>query len=487
MKKRSRLIAELTENCWAIYPEQYSFMLNLLLGNVAPDKAMAEEMREKNRAIQEENSNVIGDTGIAYIPLMGTIYPRSNYFTEVCGGVSLTELNKSLSEALNDPSIKGIIFDVDGPGGAATGVNEFTNTLFNSRGIKPMYAYVGGTAASATYWITSGVDKVFADATARVGSVGTVVGVPKKNDSYYVEITNTLSPYKRPDIENKDHYKNIVKYLDDMTDVFYGSLARNFGLEKDFVIKNFGEGGMKVGQTALESKMIHEIGSFQGTVTAMLDLVTSPDFKVVGAGTSYFFDMGGQVDSNSKTNVNDKMSEDTGGIMDLKELKEKHPSLVLEIEEAASATATKASEEKLNAKDAEIAVLASENESLKKELKEKEKAALQSKTEVAKAKANAIFVAKMAESIIPEKLHAKVEKQVSFSDYLTEECNLDEEKYSEAVASEISDWEASFSSSGSKEIKGVVTRTDENNQETEEEKLDSEDEETVNRLLGLAK
>ena len=148
MKKRSRLIAELTENCWAIYPEQYSFMLNLLLGNIAPDKAMAEEMREKNRAIQEENSNMIGDTGIAYIPLMGTIYPRSNYFTEVCGGVSLTELNKSLSEALNDPSVKGIIFDVDGPGGAATGVNEFTNTLFNSRGTKPMYAYVGGTAAS---------------------------------------------------------------------------------------------------------------------------------------------------------------------------------------------------------------------------------------------------------------------------------------------------------------------------------------------------
>ena len=171
--------------------------------------------------------------------------------------------------------------------------------------------------------------------------------------------------------------------------------------------------------------------------------------------------------------------------MDLKELKEKHPSLVSEIEEAASATATKASEEKLNAKDVEIAALASENESLKKELKEKEKAALQSKTEVAKAKANAIFVAKMAESIIPEKLHAKVEKQVSFSDYLTEECSLDEEKYSEAVASEISDWEASFTSS--KEIKGVVTRTDENNQETDEEKLGTEDEETVNRLLSLAK
>ena len=493
MKKRSRLIAELTENCWAIYPEQYTFMLNFLLGNVVPDKALAEEMRERNRAVQEENSNIIGDTGIAYIPLMGTIYPRTSYFTEMCGGVSLTDLTKKFIEARDDESIKGIIFDVDGPGGAATGVNEFANTLFSSRGVKPIYAYVGGTAASATYWITSAVDKVFADATARVGSVGTVVGVPKKDDSYYVEITNTLSPYKRPDVENKDHYKNIVKYLDDMTDVFYGSLARNFGLDKDFVIKNFGEGGMKVGQTALDSKMIHEISSFSGTVESMLDTLTSTEFRVTTAGNSSFFDMGGRVDSFTKTNVNEELSEVKGGIMDLKELKEKYPSLVLEIEEAASATALKGSEEKTNAlldqiqkKDTEIANLSSENESLKKSLKEQEKAALQSRTETAKAKARAIFVDKMADSNIPENLHSKVEKQVSFSDYLDEECNLNEEKYSEAVASEISDWEASFSDNG-KQIFGVSTRTEEKDQKGEKSELEADDNETVNRLLGLAK
>lgn len=490
MKARSRLIAELTENCWAIYPEQYALMLGLLLGHVSPDKHSAEEMRTKIEETQRENSNLIGDTGIAYIPLMGTIYPRSNAFSEYCGGVTLTDLTKKLVEARDDESIKGIIFDVDGPGGAATGVNEFTNTLYNSRGIKPIYAYVGGTAASATYWITSAVDKVFADATARIGSVGTVVGVPKKDDSNYVEITNTLSPYKRPDIEKEDHYKNIVKYLDDMTDVFYGSLARNFGLDKDFVIKNFGEGGMKVGQTALESKMIHEIGSFSGTVEAMLDQITSPNYSFGSVNNSSFFDMGGRVDSFSKINVNAELSEVKGGIMDLKELKEKHPNLVSEIEEAASATASKGFDEKMNSvldlvqkKDIEIGALTSENESLKKSIKEMEKANLQSKMEVAKANASAIFAAKFGDSVIPEKLYSKVEKQVSFSDFLTEEGNLDKDKYSEAVAAEISDWEETFSSS--KEIAGVVTTTEEKSQEDNKE--ETEEDETVSRLLSLAK
>lgn len=488
MKKRSRLLAELTENCWAIYPEQYAFMLNILLGNAEPNKALAEEMREKGKQVQEENSRMIGDTGIAYIPLMGTIYPRSNAFTEMCGGVSLTELTKKFVESRDDSDVKGIILDVDGPGGAATGVNEFANTLYNSRGIKPIFAYVGGTAASATYWITSAVDRVFADATARVGSVGTVVGVPKKGDSSYVEITNTMSPYKRPDVENEDHYKNIVKYLDDMTDVFYGSLARNFGLEKDFVIKNFGQGGMKVGQTALDSKMIHEIGSFSSTVEAMLDKITSPDYKVGPVSSATFFDMGGRVDSFNKTNVNVKSSEVKGGFMDLKELKENYPNLVSQIEEAASATVSKNHEKEMNvilaevqAKNAEIESLVAEKESLKEALNEKEKDAVRSKMEVAKATAKAVFATKMADSIIPETLHGKVEKQISFSNYLTEEGNLDEEKYSEAVASEISDWETSFS--GKKEIKGVVTKADQDDQE----KNISEEDETVNRLLGFVK
>ena len=489
MKKRSRLIAELTENCWAVHPEHYTFLLNFLTGNVLPDKALAEEIREKNKEVQAENSNIIADTGIAYIPLMGMIYPRSTMMTQFSGGVTLTELTKEFTAARDDDSVKGIIFDVDGPGGAATGVNEFSNMLYNSRGSKPIYAYVGGTAASATYWITSAVDKVFADATARVGSVGTVVGVPKKGADDYVEITNSLSPYKRPNVEDEDHYKNIVKYLDDMTDVFYDSLARNFQLDKNHVIKNFGEGGMKVGNVALQSKMVHEIGSFSGTVEAMLEVITSPEYQAAAPGSSLFFDMGGRVDSFSVSGVNAKMSEVIGGIMDIKELREKHPNLVSEIEEAASATASKKSEEKLNSvldlvqsKDIEIAKLASENETLKKANVDLEKMNLQSKTEAAKSKAKVIFTEKMANSTIPEPFHKKINKQIGFSSFLNEEGNLDEEKYTEAVDAEVADWEATLSSS--QEIHGVVTK---GNGEQEENKEVNELDETAARLIAYAK
>jgi hypothetical protein len=235
--------------------------------------------------------------------------------------------------------------------------------------------------------------------------------------------------------------------------------------------------------------MVHEIGSFAGTVESMLEVITDPGYQVAASGSSLFFDMGGRVDSFSVSGVNAKMSEVIGGIMDIKELREKHPNLVSEIEEAASATASKKSEEKLNSvldlvqsKDIEIAKLASENETLKKANVDLEKMNLQSKTEAAKSKAKVIFTEKMANSTIPEPFHKKINKQIGFSSFLNEEGNLDEEKYTEAVDAEVADWEATLSSS--QEIHGVVTK---GNGEQEENKEVNELDETAARLIAYAK
>ena len=63
-----------------------------------------------------------------------------------------------------------------------------------------------------------------------------------------------------------------------------------------------------------------------------------------------------------------------------------------------------------------------------------------------------------------------------------EEGNLDESGYSESLSSEITDWEASFSSNF--EISGVKTKKEE---EKEEENKETEVDETVARLLAMAK
>ena len=291
-----------------------------------------------------------------------------------------------------------------------------------------------------------------------------------------------MSPYKRPDITNEDHYRNIVKYLDDLTDVFYSSLARNFDIPKSFVIDNFGQGGIKVGKIALESKMIHGISSF---VEAVKELE-----KEINSSNASYFDMGsnssGVVDTPNKMNVDDKSSEANGGKkMDLITLKKEHPALVSEIEEAASATVSKEYEIKMAGLASEKEAMAKENLELSGKLAEKEKELMIAKSETAKEKAHSIFASKISESSIPESLHSKVEKQVKFSTFINENGSLDEKGYSDAVSSEIKDWEGSFSESGF--VAGVGTKGKSPAPGEGKEDAKTENDEIVARLLSAAK
>ena len=481
MKKRSRLIAEVFNNYWAIDPEMHSFMLDFLYGKIEPNLFLAKEFRDEEESNIEERLAMVGGTGIAYIPVFGTIYPRSTGMGEMCGAQETTiqGLRNTFMAALSDKDVKGIIFDHDSPGGAVTGVHGMAQDILAARGTKPIYSFTQGTCASADFWLYSASELRFADATARLGSVGTVVGVRKKDtkDSY-VEVTNSLSPYKRLDIEDADHYKTLVKTLDDITSVFYDDLSAAFGLEKSFVTENFGKGGLKVGSDAQASKMFDEIGSFSDTIDCMISDISSGKRMVVDMAAK------NNVDSFVTASVITKSSEDTtGGIMNILELKANHPELVAELTaEVSAASANKIGDlsATIAAKDAAIAALTEENSSLKKSVQEIEKEKLQASIAASVVLAHSIFDSVFAASSVPENFKAKVEKQISAESFMTEEGALDSEKYKAAVETEIAEWEGSFSGSS---IAGVGSSGHGN--ATEEASNDSEADAYADELLKL--
>ena len=446
MKKRSRLIAEVFNNYWAIDPEMHAFMLDFLYGKIEPNLFLAKEFREEEEANIEERLAMVGGTGIAYIPVFGTIYPRATGMGEMCGAKETTihDLRNTFIAAMDSSDVKGIIFDHDSPGGAVTGVHGMHNYILSARGVKPIYSFTQGTCASADFWLYSAAERRFADATARLGSVGTVVGVRKKDSKdSYVEVTNSLSPYKRLDIEDADHYRTLVKTLDDITSVFYDDLAASYSLEKSFVTENFGKGGLKVGADAQASRMFDEIGSFSATVDCMLSEISSGKRVVVDMAAK------NNVDSFVSASVITKSSEDTtGGTMNILELKANHPDLVAAIAAEVSAASAKTISDisaTVVEKDNIIASLTEENSSLKKAVQENEKARLQASIAASVVLANSIFDSAFAASAIPENFKAKVEKQISAESFMTEEGALDADKYKSAVEAEIAEWEGSFS------------------------------------------
>lgn len=210
--------------------------------------------------------------GVAVIHVQGVISRYANLFQAVCGGVSTEALAKEFTAAISAPSVKAVILNIDSPGGEASGIHELSEMIHAARGKKPVRAYVGGDGCSAAYWVATACDRVTMDATARVGSIGTVVSFLKRPDgegTKRFEFVSSQSPNKRLDPESEQGQNAIQTQLDAMAEVFISRVARNMGVTADKVKSDFGQGGVKIGQQAVEAGMAHELGSLEALIASL--------------------------------------------------------------------------------------------------------------------------------------------------------------------------------------------------------------------------
>ena len=68
-------------------------------------------------------------TGIAQIPVHGTLVRRSLGLEAASGLTSYQDIALALDEALADPQVHGILLDIDSPGGEAGGVCHWRHRL----------------------------------------------------------------------------------------------------------------------------------------------------------------------------------------------------------------------------------------------------------------------------------------------------------------------------------------------------------------------
>lgn len=110
----------------------------------------------------------------AVIPVIGELVHRGGGMDAMSGVTSYEVLQDMVMDALTDPSVTGILLDVDSPGGEAGGVLDFSEWLAAQRGSKPIVAFANGMACSAAYAIASGADTLLISADGFAGSIGVV-------------------------------------------------------------------------------------------------------------------------------------------------------------------------------------------------------------------------------------------------------------------------------------------------------------------------
>lgn len=244
---------------WAIEPD---ILKSLCLSSEIKSFSFQSERRLSN------TRSVLIRDGTAVIPLHGPITARSDLFTFFLGGTSLSDLAKDFQTALDDDQVKAILFDVDSPGGVALGPSEMAEAIFKARGKKPIWSYVGRNCSSAAYWIASATEKIIANPSALLGSIGVVTTIPVQeqpdSEGYKnIEIVSSNAKQKRPDPRTEEGIAEIKRELNDLEAQFIEAIAKYRNISVNAVKNDFGQGGVLIGKNAVAIGMADSLGNYE--------------------------------------------------------------------------------------------------------------------------------------------------------------------------------------------------------------------------------
>jgi capsid assembly protease len=422
---------------WAIVPEKLIEIQEIYFKHSRGEKIDIASIEAKiGKPLKNESKpyRVVND--IAIIPVHGVMAKRANMFTQISGGVSSELVMRDIGKALDDPDVRGVVLDIDSPGGTMDGTLELANFIFEGRDKKKIIAHSDGTMGSAAYWIGSAAHEIYISGdTVQTGSIGVVaqhVDYSKFEEKEGIKTTEIYAGrYKRIASQHEPLSEDGRKYIQSMVDylytVFVDSVARFRGVSSDTVLQNMADGRIFIGKQGITAGLVNDIATLDKLTQIILPAMQVKN-KVI----------------TSKKEVN----------MDLEQLKAEHPDLYKKIQDDTKESVTaqfNVEREQLETANKElqdqVATLTETNEELGKENKEigKRMVALEQKDAArdrrdAQDRADEIFNAALGESKIPAKHHDRVKRGVSFDGFY-KDGEFDRKGFSEAVKTEIEDWE----------------------------------------------
>ena len=269
MKVPTHVIAAIMAAEWAIEPT----FLDTIIKVASREEPFSGPITTTK--MERPNSTLVIEDGIAIINLVGPIIRYGDFFQEVCSGAtSLDTMTKCYQEAMENPKVQGILFNIDSPGGQANGIAEFSDMIRAGCKKKKTMAYTGGSMASAAYWIGSACEHITAAETAFVGSIGVVVSINKSDDNS-ITVTNSKSPKKRVDPSTEEGIAYITRNIDALAEVFYNKVSEFRSTAVDKVVSDFGQGGVLIATSAVTVGMVDAVGSFDTAMKQLKEQVMS--------------------------------------------------------------------------------------------------------------------------------------------------------------------------------------------------------------------
>lgn len=206
------------------------------------------------------------------------------------------QLIESRKGLLRNDRVKGILLNINSPGGEATDSDDIYRNLlaYKEKYKVPIFTYVNGLCASGSFYIACASNSIYASPMSMIGSVGSLLGpffnFSKAFDKWGIN-TLTLTEGKDKDMMNpfrpwkKDEEQSLVDINEYIYQRFVNIVSLSRHIDKDKIINEYGAKVFNC-QKAKEIGYIDRAGSSYNE--ALEDLLnkaqidTSKTYQIVG-------------------------------------------------------------------------------------------------------------------------------------------------------------------------------------------------------------
>ena len=231
----------------------------------------------------------VTEGGIAVVPVLGPLVTRGDWLTTLLGATEYGAVADALTAAADDSAVRGILLEVDSPGGEVGGLFDLVETIgaVKQQAGKPLWAVAAESALSAAYAIASVADRLYVTRTGEVGSVGVVaVHIDESASDAMAGLKWTLIHAGARKTDGNPHEPlsprataDIQTDVDALYDELVTAVAANRGLSAETVRAT--EAAIYRGDRAVKAGLADRVGT---VAQAIADLEATLQAKRIRAG-----------------------------------------------------------------------------------------------------------------------------------------------------------------------------------------------------------
>jgi|GEM_PF-2887532 len=273
------VVDEILDQGMIITSDGYDALIDQIteaLQNAEPIE-LTEEPEHVVSMIQSSQTETGKQQYVTVIPISGPLIRKSTWLTSYMGLSSYLGISLALQAALKDPKCIGVLFDVNSPGGQASGLFDLVDFIYKSREIKPIISLSNASAYSAAYAILSAAKETYVVRDGGVGSIGVIMrhfdysGMLEQDG---IKVTSIFAGKRKDDFSPyKPLSKTALKRAQDMVDETYNQFAetvsRNLGIS--IVKVKATEADIFFGEDAVKQKLAKGVLSYENAVNRAIE------------------------------------------------------------------------------------------------------------------------------------------------------------------------------------------------------------------------